>query len=128
MSGLLSQKFGFLVKLLRARLDYENLRSANIAELTGFTEDQPCFYSTAPFGTRVEQSRGRTFRRINPPELKRESMRYVLICCTFWLLLALTILRASRPQILMEDSLQAITNVPMERTIAGQDGYSVTYG
>jgi hypothetical protein len=42
----------------------------------------------------------------------------VLICCAFWLLLALVILKASRPQILMQDDLQATTNVPMERSIA----------
>jgi hypothetical protein len=46
-------------------------------------------------------------------------MRYVLICCAFWLFLAMVILGASRqPQILMEDDLRAITNVPMERAIA----------
>ena len=45
-------------------------------------------------------------------------MRNVLICCAFWLLLALVILGANRPQILMEDDLQTITDVPMERAIA----------
>jgi hypothetical protein len=45
-------------------------------------------------------------------------MRYVLICCAFWLLLALVILGASRPQILIEDDLRAITNMPIERAIA----------
>ena len=33
-------------------------------------------------------------------------MRNVLICCAFWLLLALVILGANRPQILMEDDLR----------------------
>jgi hypothetical protein len=46
-------------------------------------------------------------------------MRNVLICCAFWLLLALVILGANRPQIiLMEDDLRTITDVPMERAIA----------
>jgi hypothetical protein len=45
-------------------------------------------------------------------------MRYVLICCAFWVLLALVVLGASRPQILIEDDLRAITDVPMERAIA----------
>jgi hypothetical protein len=44
-------------------------------------------------------------------------MRYVLICCAFWLLLALVILGARRRQILIEDDLQPITNEPMERAI-----------
>ena len=46
-------------------------------------------------------------------------MRYVLICCAFWLVLASVILGANRrPQILMEDDLRTITDVPMERAVA----------
>jgi hypothetical protein len=45
-------------------------------------------------------------------------MRYVLICCAIWLLLALVIVGAGRPQILMEDDLRAITSLPMDRAIA----------
>jgi hypothetical protein len=57
-------------------------------------------------------------RRVAPPELTEKSVRYVLVCCAFWLLLALVILGASRPQILIEDDLRAITNAPIERAIA----------
>jgi hypothetical protein len=35
MSGLLSQKFGFLVKLLTARLDQENVRYTTSPNLLG---------------------------------------------------------------------------------------------
>jgi hypothetical protein len=59
-----------------------------------------------------------TFKGLALTELKREVDAMVLICCAFWLLLALVILKASRPQILMQDDLQATTNVPMERSIA----------
>jgi hypothetical protein len=45
-------------------------------------------------------------------------MRNVLICCAFWFLLVLVILGANRPQILMEDDLRTITDVPMERAVA----------
>jgi hypothetical protein len=56
-------------------------------------------------------------------------MRYTLIYCAFWLLLALVIVGASRPQILMEDDLRAITNVPMDRAIAtGWKGWIIAYG
>ena len=51
-------------------------------------------------------------------------MRYVLICCAFWLVLASVVLGGSRPQILMEDDLQTITDVPMERAVAtGSKGW-----
>ncbi|HSE88605.1 MAG TPA: hypothetical protein VLJ79_20465 [Candidatus Binatia bacterium] len=45
-------------------------------------------------------------------------MQYVLNCCAFWLLLALVILGASRPQMLIEDDLRTLTDVPMERAVA----------
>ena len=51
----LTEKFGLLVKLPKDRLDHENVRSANIAELTGFVDGQLCFSYIAPSGTRVEQ-------------------------------------------------------------------------
>jgi hypothetical protein len=45
-------------------------------------------------------------------------MRYALAYCVFWVLLALFILGASRREIVIEDDLQVITDVPMERSIA----------
>jgi len=45
-------------------------------------------------------------------------MRYALACCVFWVLLALFILGASRREIVIEDDLRVITDVPTERSIA----------
>ena len=53
-------------------------------------------------------------------ELNGKYMRYVVIGSAFWVLLTLIVLGTSRPQILLyiEDDLQVITDVPMERNIA----------
>jgi hypothetical protein len=52
------------------------------------------------------------------PNWGEKSMRYALVCCVFWVLLALFILGASRREIVIEDDLRVITDVPMERSIA----------